>query len=303
MVGAGATGGYFGGRLAQAGRDVMFLVRPGRAAALRRRGLRIVGLGRDETIAPQLVTAGELASPYDLVLLAVKATGLPQAVDDLATAVGPQTTLVPFLNGVAHLDVLNARFGQESVLGGVVKVLTTVNDDGDIVRLAPLASVTIGGQAGGGSPGLDLAEASLSGAGFDLSTSADIVAAMWHKWVFIATVGALTCLMRGTVGDVVAVPGGAEIGPAILAEAASVAVAAGYPLPDDERAAVAATVTQADSAFAPSMYRDVTAGHLTEVEHVFGDLGRRARLLSVATPLIDLATMQLRVHQHRTVGA
>ncbi|MEV6650832.1 ketopantoate reductase C-terminal domain-containing protein [Streptomyces sp. NPDC051219] len=132
--------------------------------------------------------------------------------------------------------------------------------------------------------------------------SADIVAAMWHKWVFITTAGALTCLMRGTVGDVNAVPGGSAVARAVLAEAAAVSAAAGYSVPEDELAATTATMTQAGSPFAPSMYRDVVAGRPTEVEHVFGDLLTRARALSVETPLLDLATLSLRVHQHRAAG-
>lgn len=302
VVGAGATGGFFGGRLAQARRDVTFLVRPGRAASLRSRGLRITGMGQDDEIAPRTVTAAELASPYEVVLLSVKATGLDQAIDDVTPAVGPDTMVVPFLNGMAHLERLNTRFGADSVLGGVVKVATTLDDHGDIVRLAPMASLAFGEQSGEGSSRVDQLRGVVSGAGFDVTVPADIVAAMWHKWVFIVAVGALTCLMRGTVGDVVAVRGGADLGPAVLAEAAAVSGAAGFLVPDDEMASTTGMVTQPGSAFASSMYRDVSDGRPTEVEHIFGDLVARARALSVDTPLLDLATMHLRVHQRRVLG-
>lgn len=303
VVGAGATGGFFGARLATAGRDVTFLVRPRRADALRARGLRITGMGTRETITPQVVTADAITAPYDVVLLAVKATALEQALNDLGPAVGPRTVLVPFLNGLAHLDTLNAQLGRQSVLGGVAKVSTTLDADGDIVRLAPFASITIGEQDGQGTPRLRDVAASLDGAGFDLVVSDDIVAAMWHKWVFIATVGALTCLMRGTVGDIVAVPGGPDLGPAVLAEAASVAAGAGFPVPDDELAAARAMVTQAGSTFASSMYRDAAAGKPTEAEHILGDLLSRARASAVPTPLLELATLQLRVHERHIAAA
>jgi 2-dehydropantoate 2-reductase len=298
VVGAGATGGFFGARLVQAGRDVTFLVRPGRAAALACRGLRVHGLGRDDVIKPPLVTTGQIAGPYDLVLLAVKATALPGALADMAPAVGAGTAIVPFLNGMAHMDALNARFGAARVLGGVVLVATTLGPDGDIVQLAPLASVTVGDQPDGRVEAAAVG-AELSGAGFDVSVSPDIIAEMWHKWVFIATVGALTCLMRGTIGDVVAVPGGADLGPAMLAEAAAVSAAAGYPVPADSIASTTATVTEPGSASASSMYRDVSAGQPVEVEQILGDLVRRARSLGVPTPLLDLATAHLRVYQHR----
>jgi 2-dehydropantoate 2-reductase len=301
VVGAGATGGFFGARLAQAGRDVTFLVRPGRVSALASRGLRVHGLGRDDVIKPSLVTGGELAGLYDLVLLAVKATALPGAIADMAPAVGEGTAIVPFLNGMAHMDALNSRFGAERVLGGVVLVATTLGPDGDIVQLAPFASVTVGDQPGGPARAA-AAGVALSGAGFGVSVAPDITAAMWHKWVFIATVGALTCLMRGTIGDVVAVPGGADLGPAMLAEAAAVAAAAGHPVPADSIASTTATVTDPGSASASSMYRDVTAGLPVEVEQILGDLVRRARLLGAATPLLDLATAHLRVYQRQLVN-
>ncbi|PKV83919.1 ketopantoate reductase family protein [Streptomyces sp. TLI_146] len=302
VVGAGATGGYFGALLARAGRDVTFLVRPRRAAALRERGLRLTGSGEDEVLTPRLVTADELAEPYDLVLLSVKSTALEQAVEDLAPAVGPDTAIVPLLNGIRHLDVLNARFGKEPVLGGVAKVITTLNDEGDIVRLAPLAVLALGEQDGGASPRTERIRAVLAGAGIDASVSPDILASMWHKWVFITTLSTVTCLMRGEVGDVNAVPGGSGLGPAVLAEGAAVSAAAGFPVPESEQALTASLVTQSGSTFASSMYRDVVSGFPTEVEHVFGDLTARARALSVPTPLLDLATLHLRVHQHR-VGA
>src|ERR1041384_1277995 len=137
VIGAGATGGYFGGRLAQAGRDVTFLVRPRRAAQLREGGLQIVSPHGDVTVRPKLVTADDLAGHYDAVLLAVKAYSLAAAINDFGAAVGPQTTIVPVLTGMRHIDVLEERFGKEAVAGGVCKVATTIDADGRIVQLAP----------------------------------------------------------------------------------------------------------------------------------------------------------------------
>ncbi|MFI6647748.1 ketopantoate reductase family protein [Streptomyces sp. NPDC050529] len=303
VVGAGATGGYFGARLAQAGKDVTFLVRPRRAAALRERGLRITGLGEEETLTPRLVTADRLTDAYDLVLLSVKATALDGALDDIAPAVGPGTAIVPLLNGMAHLARLNDRFGEKAVLGGVAKVITTLNAEGDIVRLAPVASLTIGEQQGGTSPRVEAIAAVLADAGIDTYRPKDILTAMWSKWVFISALAGLTCLMRGTVGDVRAVPGGQGFVTALLAECAAVAAAAGHPVREKELDAVAETLTTEGSPLTASLYRDVAQGAPTEVEQVFGDLVDRARLLSVDTPLLDLVTLNLRVHEHRTAFA
>jgi 2-dehydropantoate 2-reductase len=301
VVGAGATGGYFGGRLAQAGRDVTFLVRPHRARQLRERGLRIVGQGADQVITPQIVTADELAAgpaaAPDIVLVSVKAAALESAMTDFAPAVGPGTLVMPFLNGISHLAVLSKRFGEQAVLGGVVRVVTQLDDNGDIRQLAPGASLVTGAQDRSRPAAVQAAFGQLSGAGFDATLSDHIIAEMWHKWVFIATIGALTCLMRGTVGDIVAVPGGRELGPAILAEASAVCAAAGYPVPDAAHAATVQLVTADGSPLASSMFRDLSAGHPVEVEPILGDLVGRGAALGVATPVLDLATMQLRVYE------
>ncbi|MFF0558012.1 ketopantoate reductase family protein [Streptomyces sp. NPDC004266] len=303
VVGAGATGGYFGALLARAGEDVTFLVRPARAAALRERGLRVVGRDGEWAVEPRLVTADELREPYDLVLLSVKSTGLDRAIEDVAPAVGPDTAVVPLLNGFAHMDALNDRFGASAVLGGVAKVVTTLDDSGDIRRLAPLAHLAFGEQDGTVSARVERIRKVLDGAGIDAPVPADVLTAMWHKWVFITTFGAVTSLMRGTVGDVYDVPGGPALGPALLDEAAAVAAAAGHPVPEEERAATLAVVSASGSPMVPSLYRDLAAGRPTEVEHLFGDLTARARALGVATPLLDLATLHLRVHQRRVTAA
>jgi 2-dehydropantoate 2-reductase len=302
VVGAGATGGYFGARLAQAGRDVTFLVRPRRAEQLRDRGLRIVGPGAEAdartAIRPNLAVAGELTEPADVVLLSVKATGLDQAIADFAPAVGPRTVVVPFLNGMAHLAMLNSRFGEPAVFGGVVLIATQLTDEGDIVQLSPPASLTIGTQDGTRTTQLQTVGDQLSGAGFDVATSDEIIARMWQKWVFVATIGALTCLMRGTVGDIVAVPGGGDLGPAILAEACAVSAAAGYPVPADAIAGTTRMITEAGSPVTSSMSRDVAEGRPAEVEQVLADLARRGAGHGIKTPLFDLATMQLRVYNN-----
>jgi 2-dehydropantoate 2-reductase len=302
VVGAGATGGYFGARLAQAGRDVTFLVRPRRAEQLRERGLRIVGPGAGadarQELQPTLVMAGELTAPADIVLLSVKATALDHAIADFAPAVGPQTAVVPFLNGMAHLAVLSKRFGTSAVLGGVVVIATQLNNEGDIVQLSPPASLTIGAQDGTRTTRLQAVYDQLSGAGFDASISDEIIARMWQKWVFIATIGAMTCLMRSTVGGIVAVPGGRDLGPAILAEASAVSAAAGYPVPADAIASTTQMITQAGSAADSSMSRDVAEGRPAEVEEVLADLARRGADHGIKTPLLDLATMQLRVYNN-----
>lgn len=299
VIGAGATGGYFGGRLAQAGRDVTFLVRPARAEQLRANGLQIVSPHGDVTLAPQVVTAGEVSSAYDVVLLTVKAYALESALDDLAPAVGGETMILPVLNGMRHIDVLTARFGETPVLGGVAVVATTLDDAGRIVQLADIQQLTYGERRGGSSARTEALDGVLRGAGFDAQSSTTIVQAMWEKWVFLASLGAITCLMRGTVGEIEATPGGADLALQMLAECAAVATAEGYPPSDEFLARTKGALTAAGSGLASSMYRDLQQGRSVEVDQILGDLLDRARKHAVPAPLVAAAFVQLSIYQRR----
>lgn len=303
VVGAGATGGYFGGRLVQAGRDVTFLVREGRARTLRERGLRIVGLGEQTVLEPELVTADAIEGPYDLVLLTVKESGLTGAVDDLAPAVGPDTLIVPVLNGMRQIDVLVERFGEQAVLGGIAYVMTTIDADGDILRLAGMHRLTYGRRDGSVDDKVRAVHAALSDAGFDTALSERILSAMWSKWTFIASLGAVCVLGGGTVGEVAGVPGGTALADTVLAEAASVAAAAGHPVPEKELAAYAGMLTAQGSDDTSSLFRDLSAGLPVEAEQIFGDLVARAEALGVAVPSLAAATIRLRVHNARAAKA
>ncbi|MGH7225924.1 MAG: 2-dehydropantoate 2-reductase N-terminal domain-containing protein, partial [Gemmataceae bacterium] len=147
IVGAGATGGFFGGRLTEAGRDVTFLVRGQRADQLRRNGLQIHSPLGDATVQPKLTVAEDLRAsnqPFDLVIVATKAYSLEAALDDFAPAVGPETTILPILNGLRQLDILDARFGTERVLGGSCRVVGDVDSEGRVVQMSKLGEITFG---------------------------------------------------------------------------------------------------------------------------------------------------------------
>ena len=296
VVGAGATGGYFGGRLAQAGRDVTFLVRERRAAVLRERGLRIMGPGGTDVIEPSLVTAVPAGEAADVVLVTVKADGLDAVIPEIRAAVDPDTTIVPVLNGMRHLGLLSDAFGRSRVLGGVALISTQLDDNGDVRQLSDMLSLPIGAQDGQRTQAVARTGDLLSGAGFPVSVSDDIVAAMWQKWVFIAAGCALNCLIGGSVGEIVAVDAGDEIARAIVGEARSVAAAAGYPPSDEALTFMLGVLTAPGSPFTSSMYRDQRLGRPVEVETVLGDLIAEGRRAGLHTPLLDAATVALRVH-------
>ena len=299
IVGAGAVGGYFGGRLAQAGRDVTFLVRPVRAKQLSRDGLRIVSPHGDAVLSPKVVSAEEIDTPYHLVFLSVKAYALEAAMNDFAAAVGRETMILPVLNGMRHIDLLAKRFGEHAVTGGVCLVAAEIDDQGRIVQLADVQRLVYGERNGESTPRLKTLDATLRGAGFDARLSSDIMQAMWEKWIQLASLGAITCLMRGTIGQIVAAPGGTELSIALLNESAAVASACGHKPSEDFLSRNAAAMTKTGSSLTSSMYRDLRKGTPVEADHILGDLIERGSVHGVATPLLKAALVNLRVYQDR----
>jgi 2-dehydropantoate 2-reductase len=300
IVGAGAVGGYFGVHLAQAGRDITFLVRPSRAEILRRDGLRITGTLGDLSIQPKLVSQpGALSRPYDLIFLSVKAYALTQAIEDLAPAMGPQSMILPMLNGMAHLEVLTKRFGTQRVIGGECRVAVQLDGNGAIRQLADFQQIRYGELDGSVTPRIQAVDELMQGVGFDAAVSEQIMQEMWEKWVQLASLGATTCLLRGTIGDIVAVPGGAGITLGIINECAAIATACGYPPSPAFAAANAAVMTKIGSPLASSMYRDLNAGSSVEVAQILGDLIGRAQLHGINAPLLEAATVALRIYQSR----
>jgi 2-dehydropantoate 2-reductase len=299
VVGAGATGGYFGARLAEAGRDVTFLVRAGRADQLKRSGLQIKSPHGDLALRPKLVTAGALDRPFDAVLLAVKAFALEGALDDLAPAVGAETMIVPFLNGMRHVEALVERFGERPVLGGVCVVATMLEPQGRIVQLGDMQELAYGERDGTMSERVRALDAQLQNAGFKAQASDTILLRMWEKWVLLATVGGVTCLMRGTVGEVEAAPGGTAFALALLDECVAVATAAGFTPREPFVKTAKGMITARGSSFASSMFRDMSAGAPIEADQIIGDLLARARRHGVGTPLLAVANAHLAVYQNR----
>jgi 2-dehydropantoate 2-reductase len=297
VVGAGSTGGYFGGRLAQAGRDVTFLVRPARAAALREKGLRIVSPYGDVTLAPKLVTANAIAGPFDAVLLTVKAFSLDAALDDLAPAVGPETMILPVLNGMRHVDRITQRFGAPALAGCVAKIATIVDAEGRIVQLTRLQDLAYGEMDGARSARIEQLDAAMQGAGFPARLSADIAADMWEKWDQLAALGAITCLMRGNVGEVNAAPGGTAFILGLLDEVVAVVTAEGHPPRPAFLAEVRKSLTDPASSGTSSMYRDLQQGRPIEAEQIVGDMLARGARHNLAMPLLTAAYANLCVYQ------
>ena len=299
VAGAGALGGYFGGRLLQIGRDVTFLVRPARAQQIATHGLRIVSQHGDATLQPRTVLAGALDEPYDLVLLSLKAYALDDAMEQFAPAIGPDSAILPVLNGMRHIDSLSARFGAEKVLGGVARIAATLGPAGEVLQLMVPAHDLVYGELGGGiSARVREIEAFMQGANFAPRASEQIVLEMWEKWVALATSAGMTCLMRGSVGDILNA-GGQDTILAMLAECQATALAAGFAPRPAGMAAFVGMLTKPGSPLTASMLRDIEGNYPTEAEHVLGDLAERAARAGIPTPLLRIALCHLRTYAAR----
>lgn len=298
VVGAGGVGGYFGGRLAAAGRDVTFLVRDVRAATLARDGLRVRSpFGDIDLPSPQTVTRDTLAAAFDLVIVGCKAYDLAHVIDDIAPAVGPGTAVLPLLNGMAHLDALDARFGVARVLGGQCHIAATLDGEGVIRHLNRTHSLAFGERDGSDSVRMQRITAALSNAGFDARPSSRIVQDMWDKWVFLATLAGITCLMRASVGDIMAAPGGREITLELLGNCLAVATAAGHALDEAAIERSRQSLTEPGSTLTASMLRDIQRGGPIEADHIVGEMIERAGRQRASIPLLHIAYAHLKAYE------
>ncbi len=275
VLGAGAVGGYFGGRLLQAGRDVTFLVRPERARRLAATGLTIRSPCGDANLPPPpTVVAGAVREAFDVVIITCKAYDLDSAIEAIAPAVSPTTAVVPLLNGMRHLDMLDERLGAGSVLGGQCLITARLDDSGAILHNADVHRLTFGARSADQAARTRAVARLLDGAPFEFRASDDILLDMWEKWVFLATLAGITCLMRATVGDLVSA-GGADLAAALLEECRAIAASAGRPPRQALLDRALATLSTPGSTLAASMLGDLERGGRTEADHILGDLLRR----------------------------
>jgi 2-dehydropantoate 2-reductase len=279
ILGAGATGGYFGGLLAKAGVDVTFLVRPKRREQLARDGLKIESPLGNFSTPVAAITQDELRGPFDVVILSAKAYGLAASIEAIRPAVGEATLVLPVLNGMKHLDDLDAAFGRKRVLGGTCHISVVLEDDGRIRHMSPFASLTQGARVPDQQESAARLHKELSRGGFEARHSDDVIGAMWEKWVLLATLAGSTCLMRASI--------------------AAVATASDHPPRSVALSIVRPTLTDPESQISASMLRDIQRGGQIEAEHIVGDLIRRGREHSVPTPLLEIAYVHLQAYQNR----
>jgi 2-dehydropantoate 2-reductase len=297
VIGAGALGGYFGACLVRAGRDVTFMVRPGRAAELAKTGLQVTSPHGDFVVPAKTISPETIRDPFDLILVGVKSYSLDEAMDQFAPAVGPDTAILPLLNGMGHIDRLSAKFGAEHVLGGMANISARLDAEGRVIQFIPLHDLLFGEVAGGTTARIRAIETAIGGAGFDARVSESVMHDMWEKFVQLGLGAGITCLMRASIGDILAAPGGREAMFSLFDECCAIAAAAGFPprpafIEFDHR-----LITTVGSPLKWSMLRDIERGSTTEGEHILGDMVARARKFGVATPILDLARTHVAAYE------
>lgn len=302
VLGAGAIGGYFGARLQQAGADVTFLVRSGRASQLAEHGLVVRSPLGDAELKPRWIEAQALREPFDLVLLTCKAYDLDGAIEAIAPAMGPSSHVLPLLNGLLHLDRLAQAFGPQRVVGGCCSIPVTLGAQGEVLHLAKMQRIAYGtlpGTAGDARSKLERLHAYLSTTPGEAVLADDMMLEMWEKFVGLASLAAMTCLMRAAVGDIVSTEEGGALMAETLEASARTAAANGHPPRDAALAGFRRMLLDPSSAGVASMMRDLEAGRRTEGRHVVADMLRRARDAGVDPGPLRAAWAHLESHERR----
>ena len=241
--------------------------------------------------------AEHLHEPFDLILVCCKAYDLEGAMTSFAPAVGASTAIVPLLNGMRHLDWLDAHFGAEHVLGGQCLISAALDLEGRILHLNPDHELAFGERDGSLSPRARAIAAALGGAKFSMRLSEQIVYEMWQKWVFVAAIAGITCLMRATVGNI-ASAGAGGIAHALLDECVARATRSGFAPRREYINGIRKVLANRDSRLAASMFRDVERGAPTEADHILGDLLTRGGPVPQSL-LLQIAYAHLKIYAAR----
>lgn len=299
VLGAGGVGGCFGGRFAEGGADVTFLVRPRRRAQLDENGIVVrSGFGGDIAVPVTTIASDEITAPYDVVLLSCKAYDLDDAMAAIAPAMGPDSVALPLLNGLQHVERLQERFGETNVWGGTCYIGAALDSEtGEIRHFGDFQRIVFGELDGKPSARAEAFAALNDTVGCDIEFSADIVQTMWDKFAMLSALATANTITRSVIGEILDAPSGEAFLLAALAECRDTAAALGHPVTAPTLESYHAMFTKRGSAFAASMLRDLEAGRPTEGEHVIGDMVRRATAKGIDTPMLRCALATVETYE------
>lgn len=311
VLGAGAVGGFLGGMLqhgAAGAIEVCYLVRPSRAAALRRDGLRVGSPLGNVLARVSVLTAEDLTgqASFDVVVISCKAYDLPGALEAVAPAVGPESVVIPLLNGVLQVEKVRDFFPQANVLGGYAHFSATLLPDGSIQHTTPYAVVRLGSLAGTSDAAAQAVVQPLVAAwrqaGVTADWSTEIWRDIWLKFVFLATLAGSTCLMRGSVGEILAAAGGEVFITGMFSECVKVGTAHGLNPGDTGLTEYRQALGNLQSQVKASMLRDLERGAETEWRGIVADMLSRAARAGVETPLLNAACVHLQVYENQRLA-
>ena len=301
VFGAGGVGGYFGGRLAEAGHDVTFVARGDHLTALRETGLRVESIAGDFVISPASATDFPAdVGPVELVIVGTKTWQLPAAAAAMSSLVGPDTAALPLLNGVEAPRILDEHLGAGHALGGLCRLIAFRAGPG-LIRHTGVDPIIVFGELDGteSARARAILDAFDRASGVEIQLSPDVTADMWKKLLLIASVSAVGAATGATFGVIRSLPETRDLLAACVNEACEVGRALGVNLPDDQLEVTLRFVDGLPPDATTSMQRDIAAGLPSELEAQLGAVVRLARDEGVATPTSATLYASLLPHEMR----
>ncbi|OAK02156.1 2-dehydropantoate 2-reductase [Bacillus wiedmannii] len=297
VLGAGGVGGFFGGRLVEKGEDVTFLVRSKRKQQLEEKGLVIRSVNGDFSFQPKLITKEDRTSPFDVILFSTKAYHLNEAIQDLKPFVGENTVIIPLLNGIAHVSLLQKEFGEEKVIGGLCFIETTLNDQGEIVQTSAANRLLFGEMKFQDSERIQHIAKAFAGTKSSFVLSENITQDMWHKYLFITVMSGVTTLMRAPIGPIRESEGGRDFIQNLFEECVQIMRYIGAPIKEDIVQEHMKTIDKISYDMKSSMQRDMEKGSSIEGKHIQGYLLDVAEQFSMEAPLLGAVYQNLKVYE------
>ncbi|PAO69710.1 MULTISPECIES: ketopantoate reductase family protein [Bacillus] len=296
VVGAGGVGGYIGGRLAEKGNDVTFLVRQKRAQQLKETGLVIHSEKGDASFQPVLITAGETGR-FDVVIIASKAYSLDQVINDVKPFIHQESVIIPFLNGYRHYEQLFAAFSKEQVLGGLCFIESALDNRGEIHHTSASHRFVFGEWNGERTNRIKALEEAFSGVKAEVIISGHIEKDIWKKYLFIAAQAGITTLFQRPLGPILDTESGRHTAQTLIGEIGAVLRKEGVPADPDLEEESFRTMTSMSYHMKSSMLRDMENGQTTEGDHLHGFLLEKAKRLSLAAPVLETVYANLQMYE------
>jgi 2-dehydropantoate 2-reductase len=297
VVGAGAVGGYFGGRLLEKGEDVTFLVREKRKQQLEKIGLVIESVNGNAKLEPKTILAGDAADPFDVILFSTKAYHLQGAIEDIRPYVGENTMIVPLLNGILHIEKLDEAFGPEKVLGGLCFIESTLDAEGKVIQTSPAHTLMFGERNGEKTERIEKLETAFSGTKADFRFRQNIVQEMWHKYLFITAMSGVTTLLRSPIGPIRDEKSGMETLKTLVNEIAAVMRKIEAPISENAEAKQLEKLCAIGDTMKSSMQRDMEKGLSIEADHLQGYLLEQAERHTIQVPVLKAVYANLKVYE------